>query len=270
MRADPSTAPATWRTATASRSSSSLAATAAAKARDRDRASGTVRPGPCDRDRATGTVRPGPCDRDRATGTVRPGLAVVVGRPTGEDGFVVRASTRRFAVLYAFGFERIGVLASDLYFVDPDPNPGQEGAERGVRLEVRMLSQGELKGSIYSARPIEVGAPIWRADLLEAADGPAGSLNRAHHHPAFEGWNPSKRVFDKNLSTDPVRWVGAQLSDLEALLSHAGVQADQALAADAQSLRDCVPEIMAVVRGLLDKVKAGQLARAPVGAAVAS
>src|ERR1022692_3237694 len=256
MRADPSTAPATWRTATASRSSSSLAATAAAKARDRDRASGTV--------------RPGPCDRDRASGTVRPGLAVVVGRPTGEDGFVVRASTRRFAVLYAFGFERIGVLASDLYFVDPDPNPGQEGAERGVRLEVRMLSQGELKGSIYSARPIEVGAPIWRADLLEAADGPAGSLNRAHHHPAFEGWNPSKRVFDKNLSTDPVRWVGAQLSDLEALLSHAGVQADQALAADAQSLRDCVPEIMAVVRGLLDKVKAGQLARAPVGAAVAS
>ena len=42
-------------------------------------------------------------------------------------------------MLYVFGFESIGVVVSDLYFVDPDPGPGQEGAERGVRLEVRML-----------------------------------------------------------------------------------------------------------------------------------
>jgi hypothetical protein len=27
----------------------------------------------------------------------------------------------------------------DLYFIDPDPLPGQDGAERGVRLEVRLL-----------------------------------------------------------------------------------------------------------------------------------
>ena len=60
-------------------------------------------------------------------------------------------------MLYAFGFERIGVVVSDLYFVDPNPDPGQEGAEHGVRLEVRLLGQGELRGSIYSARPIEVG-----------------------------------------------------------------------------------------------------------------
>ena len=97
-------------------------------------------------------------------------------------------------MLYAFGFGRIGVLASDLYFVDPEPGPGQEGAERGVRLEVRMLEQGELKGNFYSSRPIEVGAPVWRADLLETADGPPGSLNRAHHHPAFDGWNPGRRA----------------------------------------------------------------------------
>jgi hypothetical protein len=42
-------------------------------------------------------------------------------------------------MLYLFGFHRIGVVLSDLYFVDPNPNPGQEGAERGVRLEVRLL-----------------------------------------------------------------------------------------------------------------------------------
>ncbi len=173
-------------------------------------------------------------------------------------------------MLYAFGFERIGVLVSDLYFVDPDPNPGQEGAERGVRLEVRMLSQGELKGTIYSARPIEVGEPLWRADLLEAATGPPGSLNRAHHHPAFDGWNPGKRVFDRQLSASPVQWVGEQLSDLDGLLQRAGVSADESFAADADSLRGSVPEIMAAVSGLLDKVKAGELAKAPSGDELAS
>jgi hypothetical protein len=173
-------------------------------------------------------------------------------------------------VLYAFGFERIGVLVSDLYFVDPAPGPGQEGAERGVRLEVRLLGPGDLKGSIYSARPIEVAEPVWRADLLEAADGPPGSLNRAHHHPAFNGWEPGRRVFDETLSADPVRWVGDQLSDLDALLERAGVQANGSFTADAQSLRGCVPEIMATVRSLLDRVKAGELATAPSAGELAS
>jgi hypothetical protein len=168
-------------------------------------------------------------------------------------------------LLYAFGFERIGVVVSDLYFVDPRPIPGQEGAERGVRLEVRMLSQGELKGSIYSARPIEVGEPVWRADLLEAAAGPPGSLNRAHHHPAFNGWEPGHRVFDKDLSGSPVNWLAEQLSDLESVLERAGIAPDEALKADAESLRECAPEITATVRRLLDRVKAGELAIAPAG-----
>ena len=30
-------------------------------------------------------------------------------------------------MLYAFGFERVGVLVGDLYFVDPRPAKGQEG-----------------------------------------------------------------------------------------------------------------------------------------------
>jgi hypothetical protein len=166
-------------------------------------------------------------------------------------------------VLYAFGFERIGVLVSDLYFVDPDPHPGQEGAEHGVRLEVRMLEQKELAGNIYSARPIEAGRPLWRADLLEAVDGPPGSLNRAHHHPVFDGWNPGRRVFDKKLSADPVQWVGDTLADLPGLLSRAGIEADDVPAADADSLRGCVPEIMAAVSGLLARVQSGELAAPP-------
>src|SRR6202012_3035179 len=34
-------------------------------------------------------------------------------------------------MLYAFGFDRIGVLLSDLYFVDPDPADGQGGGAAG-------------------------------------------------------------------------------------------------------------------------------------------
>ena len=94
-------------------------------------------------------------------------------------------------MLYAFGFERVGVLVGDLYSVNPRPRPGQEGAERGVRLELRVLERGALKGSIYSAQPIEIGQPIWRADFLETVAGPPGSFDRAHHHPAFRGWIPA-------------------------------------------------------------------------------
>ena len=168
-------------------------------------------------------------------------------------------------MLYAFGFDRIGVVVSDLYFIDPKPRAGQEGAERGVRLEVRLLGQGEPKGSIYSARPIEIGRPFWRADLLEAADGPPGSLNRAHHHPAMANWEPGRRVFDERMSVGPVQWVGEQLSDLGALLEGAGVPDDGSFAADAESLRGCADEIMATVQRLLDRVKAGELATAPAG-----
>jgi hypothetical protein len=168
-------------------------------------------------------------------------------------------------VLYAFGFERIGVLVSDLYFVDPNPQPGQEGAEHGVRLEVRTLGHGELQGSIYSARTIEAGRPLWRADLLEAVDGRPGSFNRAHHHPAFNGWEPGKRVFEKGLSAAPVQWVGEQMSDLEALLKRAGVEDDGGFAADADGLRGAADEIVAVVQSLLDKVQAGELAAPPPG-----
>ena len=161
-------------------------------------------------------------------------------------------------MLYAFGFERVGVVAGDMYLVIPAPLPGQEGAERGVRVEVRLLERGALRGSPYSARPIEVGRPTWRVDLLEAADGPAGSLNRAHHHPAFRGWDPGERVFDPGLTADPAGWVAAQLADLEGLLERAGVPADD-MKADAASLRGCLPEIMAAVDRLLRKVREGEL-----------
>lgn len=168
-------------------------------------------------------------------------------------------------MLQLFGFDRVGVVVGDIYFVDPNPRHGQEGAERGVRLEVRMLQPGDLKGSIYSARPIEVTEPVWRADLLETADGTPGSLNRAHHHPGMKNWEPGRRVFDPAMTADPVGWVGTQLADLEGLLGEAGIEVDETLAADARRLRSVVAEVQRAVSTMLDGVKAGELAPAPEG-----
>ena len=166
-------------------------------------------------------------------------------------------------MLYAFGFDRIGVLVSDLYFVDPNPGKGQEGPERGVRLEVRMFERGKLNGSIYSAQPISIDRPIWRADLLESVAGPPGSFDRTHHHPAFRGWEPGRRRFVDELTADPLGWVRDRLSDFDGLLEQAGISPDEVDPADAGSLKERVPEILDATRRLLDRVRSGELAQPP-------
>ena len=164
-------------------------------------------------------------------------------------------------MLYAFGFERIGVMVSDLYFVNPRPAKGQEGAERGVRLELRMLERRPLRGSIYSAQPIVVDQPLWRVDLLEAVGSRPGSLDRAHHHPAFDGWEPGERHFVAELSAAPLEWLAERLADLDAVLAQAGVAPDTAGPGDAAALRVALPEIVDVLRRLLGRVAAGELGR---------
>lgn len=171
-------------------------------------------------------------------------------------------------MLYAFGFEKICVVLSDLYFLDPNPSKGQEGAEQGVRLEVRVLERGELKGSVYSAQPIEVDRPLWRADLLESVDQP-GSFDRTHHHPRFRGWEPTRREFVTELSADPVQWVGSRLADLDGLLGEAGGD-DRVEPTDAEALRRAVPEILGALQRLLDGVRDGELAQPPSDADLTS
>jgi len=173
-------------------------------------------------------------------------------------------------VLYVFGFERTAVVVGDLYFVDPDPEKGQEGPEHGVRLEVRVLQPGELKGSIYSARPIEIGELIWRADLLESVAGTPGSFDRTHHHPRSDGWEPGRRVFERELSAFPVEWVIAQLADLQAVLTRAGAGGHPDDETDAESLRDALPDIQNAINRLLAQVRAGELAVPPEDGELAS
>lgn len=164
-------------------------------------------------------------------------------------------------MLYAFGFERLGVLVGDLYFVNPRPLDDQEGPERGVRLELRMLERRPLQGGIYSAQPISVDRPLWRVDLLESVDSPPGSLDRAHHHPAFDGWEPGARHFVPELSAAPIEWLEVQLADPDAVLARAGVEVGAVSSGDIAALRDAAPEIVDAVRRLLARVHAGELGR---------
>jgi hypothetical protein len=168
-------------------------------------------------------------------------------------------------VLQAFVFERVGIVVGDLYFLDPKPNKGQEGPEHGVRIELRVFDRGDLKGSIYSAIPIEAARPIWRVDLLESVDGKPGSYDRTHHHPSFSAgtWDPTPRKFLRELSADPLGWLGAELADLAGILNRAGEPEDTAHPSDEASLREIAPAIVSTAKMMLDKVRAGELGVAP-------
>ncbi len=170
-------------------------------------------------------------------------------------------------MLHVFGFERVGVAVGDLYFVDPDPGPGQEGAEQGVRLEVRLLDNPPVGGSIYASRPILVDQPIWRADLLESVAGGPGTWDRTHHHPKMRGWEPGSREFEEAMSADPLAFVATQLSDLRGLLRGAGVDPSVATERDEVELRAAVPDIVETVRTLLDGVRSGRLGQPPANVA---
>jgi hypothetical protein len=163
-------------------------------------------------------------------------------------------------MLYVYGFNDIGVVVGDLYFHDPNLGPDQEGPEQGVRLEIRLLQRTELRGSRYSAQPIAIEAPIWRADLLESVDRP-GTLDRAHHHPRFRGWDPGRRTFVEAMSGDPVGWVGDRLAAPEGILEEAGVDLKDFDTEDLAAMAAAAPEIVDAVKRLLDGVRAGDLAK---------
>jgi hypothetical protein len=62
-------------------------------------------------------------------------------------------------------------------------------------------------GSIYAGVPIAFIRPVWRVDIFGSTESPPGTLDRAHHHPRFDGWEPGPRHFVAELSADPPSWL---------------------------------------------------------------
>src|ERR1700690_3394750 len=157
----------------------------------------------------------------------------------------------------------MGVVVGDMYFVDPTPLEGQETPERGGRWELGRVVRTEAQVSIYAGVPIAFTRPVWRVDLFGSTESPPGTLDRAHHHPRFNGWEPGRRHFVAELTADPLAWLAGELADPAAVLARAGVEADEVPQADKTGLAAAAPEIIAAVKRMLDGVRDGDLAPAP-------
>ncbi|MDD4866452.1 MAG: hypothetical protein PHQ28_04800, partial [Mycobacterium sp.] len=130
-------------------------------------------------------------------------------------------------------------------------------------LELRLVDRGEPQGSIYAGIPITFNRPVWRVDIFGSTESPPGMLDRAHHHPRFDGWEPGRRHFVPELSADPLSWLVDQLADPAGVLARAGVDADLVTEADKTGLAAAAPQIVAAVKRMLDAVRDGELAPAP-------
>jgi hypothetical protein len=148
-------------------------------------------------------------------------------------------------VLYSFVHSRVAVLVRHWFEIGLTDGV----LEHGARLELRMLEPQAHRGTESAAQRFVIDRPVWRADLFDRLDRPAGTFSAAHFHPRFNGNEPSDRVFRKELTADPWGWTAAQLSDLEAVADAAGLPPD-AVADDAQDVREQVALIVDTARTL--------------------
>lgn len=160
-------------------------------------------------------------------------------------------------MLQALCFGTMAVTIEDLYFIDPDPMPGQEDPERGVRVELRLMEPQEWRGSIYAAQRSVLDQALWRVDFFESITRGPGSKDRMHHHPAMIGNEPGDRVFERALTDDPFGWLEKRLVDLP------GACRGEEHQAAVNELLANVPQIVEAVRMMLERVRVGELALAP-------
>ena len=163
-----------------------------------------------------------------------------------------------FHVITAYIFGSLGVTVEDIYFLEPNPDPGEEGPERGVRVEVRLIERLPRTGSIYSAYPVHLQTAIWRADLLESVAAGPGARDRMHFHPMMADDEPGDRVFDPAIPADPLGWLAERLADIEPIVA-AKVTGSElaALADDCTQVRWATARIVDAARDAIARVHCG-------------
>ena len=150
-----------------------------------------------------------------------------------------------------FVFEQVAVIVGPWW--EPMDPP-----ERGARVEVRLMVDEGWRGTPSAAQRIVVDDPVWRADLFDQANAPAGNLRSAHFHSRFNGVEPAPREWPEPLSRDPRAWLRHELGDLVALWRRSGVVVDdEALGRDADAVRAALDDIVAVVDRTWAAVRGG-------------
>jgi hypothetical protein len=159
-------------------------------------------------------------------------------------------------MMHAFVFEKVAVL------VFPWHEP-MEPAERGARVEVRLLADEPRRGSPSAAQRVVIDEPVFRADLFDQVGHPAGNLRSAHFHPTFHGVEPSDRHWRDEIKQDPTGWLAAELDDLPGLLARSGVDVADApwLDADAAAVRGAVTAVVAAVESTWASVRLEEAGR---------
>jgi hypothetical protein len=148
-------------------------------------------------------------------------------------------------MLRAFLFTHVAVLVRHWFEIGLTDGV----MEHGVRLELRLLDSGPHRGTESAAQRVVVDRPVWRADLFDRLDEAAGSFSAAHYHPAFEGNEPSERVFASEVTADPWDWTIGQLSDVGALCE-ANLVPAEAVSVDVDAVGSQAPQIVEYAQSL--------------------
>jgi len=143
-------------------------------------------------------------------------------------------------VRYAFFIGRIAITIG--HWVQPDA----EGDEHGSRVEVQILHQTDDR-PFWQFKEIVLREPIWRADLFTWDGGQPGNWDRAHHHFDWNGMEPIERLWDDQLSRDPVAWAQAQLADIDTILRTGG-SADLVGTVDQREVDEAMPSIVDAIQ----------------------
>jgi hypothetical protein len=111
-------------------------------------------------------------------------------------------------------FGTLALTVARIDFLDPALVGEPDARERGVRLEVRP-ARSSRPGSVYASATSTLGPAVCRIDLLESRPGAA---DRMHWHPRMDDGEPGDRLFDVELSGDPLGWLTDRLTHLDELL----------------------------------------------------
>src|SRR5262245_43659427 len=148
-------------------------------------------------------------------------------------------------MLRAFLFTEVAVVVR--HWFELGLRDGAMG--HGARLELRLLGSEPHRGTESAAQRFVIDRPVWRADLFDRLDRPAGSFSAAHYHPTFEGNEPCARVFRPEVTADPWSWATAQLADIGALCEANRIPVE-AVSADIDAVRGQAAQIAEVAQSL--------------------
>lgn len=142
-------------------------------------------------------------------------------------------------IVWVFGGSAVTAVQID--FLDPALSNQPDVRERGVRVEIRPLTQGPM-GSIYSSPSISLAPAVLRIDLLESSPFAA---DRMHLHPDMVDGEPGDRTFDSTMSTDPIGWLRSYLER----------QHDRVGSIDGEAIAKAADMIAAEAGRLLEKAR---------------